>query len=110
MTDDVTTGGHWREAMALADLWEGEMEGVEIDGTQVLLVNIDGVVRAYRNRCPHQAWALSEGDFDGEQITCARHMWMFDALSGKGVNPDTCQLNPFPCRVSEDGWIMVDLR
>jgi len=53
----------------------------------VLLVNVDGDVRAYRNQCPHQAWALSEGDFDGETITCARHMWEFDARSGKGGQP-----------------------
>ncbi|AIJ26198.1 MULTISPECIES: Rieske 2Fe-2S domain-containing protein [Pseudonocardiaceae] len=102
--------GQWQEAMHLDDLWEGEMEGVEIDGKKVLLVNIDGEVRAYKNRCPHQAWALDEGDFDGQTITCVRHMWTFDALSGKGTNPDNCELITYPCRVEEDGTILVDVR
>jgi toluene monooxygenase system ferredoxin subunit len=102
------TTGQWTEAMHLDDLWDGEMEGVEVGGKQVLLVNIDGDVRAYRNRCPHQEWALSEGDFDGETITCARHLWVFDARSGTGVNPDNCALARYPCRVDEDGTIFVD--
>ncbi|WP_368861396.1 Rieske 2Fe-2S domain-containing protein [Frankia tisae] len=25
--------------------------------------------------CPHQASELDEGDFDGETIVCARHLW-----------------------------------
>jgi toluene monooxygenase system ferredoxin subunit len=95
--------------MQLEDLWEGEMAGVEVAGTKVLLVNIDGEIRAYRNRCPHQAWALSEGDLDDGTITCVNHMWMFDARSGQGVNPDNCALTSYPAQVTEDGVIMVDV-
>ncbi|MGW4524727.1 Rieske 2Fe-2S domain-containing protein [Amycolatopsis sp. NPDC004378] len=101
--------GQWQEAMQLDELWEGEMAGVEVGGEKVLLMNIDGDVRAYRNRCPHQAWALDEGDFDGETLTCSRHLWVFDARSGTGVNPDNCRLTSFPCRVDDDGTIRVDL-
>jgi toluene monooxygenase system ferredoxin subunit len=104
----VTTG-QWQEAMPLDDLWEGEMEPVEIGGKNILLVNVDGEIRAYENKCPHQAWALHEGDFDGREITCSRHMWVFDARDGHGVNPDNCRLTGFPCRVSEDGVILVDV-
>ena len=100
--------GQWREAMPLDEPWEGEMEGVEVDGHKILLVNIDGEIRAYRNRCPHQAWELSDGDFDGENITCCRHLWTFNAESGQGVNPENCQLVGYPCSVV-DGMIMVDV-
>jgi toluene monooxygenase system ferredoxin subunit len=101
--------GHWQAAMALDDLWDGEMEGVEVGGQKVLLVNLGGEIRAYRNQCPHQQWALSEGDFDGETITCARHMWVFDAGSGCGVNPANSQLVRYPCEVIADGTILVDV-
>ncbi|MEU6098782.1 Rieske 2Fe-2S domain-containing protein [Streptomyces sp. NPDC047079] len=101
--------GQWQEAMRLDDLWEGDMQGVEVAGTKVLLVNVDGEVRAYHNRCPHQAWALDEGDFDGQTITCSRHLWEFDADTGQGVNPGTCRLTAYPCRVTETGTIMVDV-
>jgi toluene monooxygenase system ferredoxin subunit len=99
----------WHETMQFDDLWEGDMAPVDVQGTKVLLVNVDGEVRAYQNRCPHQASALDEGDFDGATLTCARHMWQFDAASGQGVNPDDCSLNSYPCEVGEDGMIRVDV-
>lgn len=102
---DSETG--FEEALSLDDLWEGDMLGVEVGGAKVLLVNVDGAVRAYENKCPHQNWELSEGDFDGVTITCMRHSWEFDALSGTGVNPvDSC-LKRFDCQVDDDGTILV---
>jgi toluene monooxygenase system ferredoxin subunit len=106
-TAEVTT--MWHETMHIDDLWEGDMDPVDVQGTKVLLVNVDGEVRAYQNRCPHQAWALDEGDFDGATLTCVRHMWQFDAASGQGVNPNDCSLNGYPCEVGEDGMIRVDV-
>jgi toluene monooxygenase system ferredoxin subunit len=100
----------WTEVSTLDDVWEGEMTSVTVEGKSVLLVNVDGQVRAYENRCPHQAWALDEGDFDGEQITCMRHMWVFDAATGRGVNPTNCALKPYPSSVDDDGTIRVDVR
>jgi toluene monooxygenase system ferredoxin subunit len=108
MSAESTTAS-WLPALALDELWEGEMIAVEVGTTSVLLVNVDGDVRAYRNRCPHQESALDEGDFDGEVITCSRHLWEFEACSGAGRNPATASLSGFPCRVAEDGMIQVDV-
>ena len=99
----------WTPAYSLDDLWEGDMEGVEVAGHKVLLVNVDGEVRAYHNRCPHQAWPLDEGDFDGEKIVCSNHSWEFDASSGSGINPSDCALTRYPCIVDDDGTICVDV-
>ena len=99
----------WSVAYPLDDLWEGDMEGVEVVGHKVLLVNVEGEIRAYRNRCPHQGWPLSEGDFDGATIVCANHSWEFDAKSGCGVNPADCALSRYPCMVNNDGMICVDV-
>ena len=99
----------WHETMHIDDLWEGDMAPVEVDGTKVLLVNVDGDVKAYLNRCPHQAWALDEGDFDGQTLTCIRHMWTFDVADGKGINPDDECLKAFKCEVGPDGVIRVDV-
>ena len=100
---------NWRETeVSLDDLWEGDMTAVSVDGVPVLLVNVDGEVRAYSNRCPHQASPLDEGDLDGETLTCAKHMWEFNAATGRGVNPDDARLVPYGCRVADDGTISVD--
>jgi len=99
----------WTPAIALDDVWEGEMVGVEVGDTKVLIVNLDGDLQAYTNVCPHQASALDEGDFDGETITCARHLWEFDARSGRGVNPADAALTRYPCKLDDDGMICVDV-
>ncbi|GEL26926.1 hypothetical protein PSU4_58800 [Pseudonocardia sulfidoxydans NBRC 16205] len=100
--------GTWTAALAEDELWEGDMTGVTVDGVKVLLMNVDGNVRAYRNRCPHQDWALDEGEFEDGTLVCSRHLWEFDALSGKGINPDDCALTTFPSKV-EGGTIWVSV-
>jgi toluene monooxygenase system ferredoxin subunit len=103
----ITT--RWRETINVDDLWEGDMTAVTVDGESVLLVNIDGTVRAYSNRCPHQESPLDEGDLDGEKLTCSRHMWEFNARTGCGINPDDARLKSFGCLAGDDGTIYVDI-
>jgi toluene monooxygenase system ferredoxin subunit len=64
---------------------------------------------SYANECPHQSGPLDEGDFDGETLTCSRHLWEFDAATGCGVNPSTARLKGYDCKVGEDGTIWVDI-
>ena len=99
----------WRDTINLDDLWEGDMTAVSVDGESVLLVNVDGSVRAYANQCPHQASALDQGDLDGETLTCATHLWEFNALTGLGINPDDATLKSYGCQVGDDGTIYVDI-
>ena len=99
----------WRDTINLDDLWEGDMTAVVVDGEPVLLVNVDGTIRAYSDQCPHQASALHQGDLDGETLTCAAHLWEFSAVTGLGVNPADAQLKSFGCRVGDDGTIYVDI-
>jgi toluene monooxygenase system ferredoxin subunit len=84
-------------------------ELASVDGEAVLLVNLDGTVRAYSNRCPHQASALDEGDLDGETLTCAKHLWEFNAVTGRSINPDDAELKSYGCQVGDDGTIFVDI-
>lgn len=97
----------WHEVASLDDLWEGEMTAVEVEGRPVLLINLDGEVLAYENRCPHQVWPLDDGDLEEEKLTCAQHLWEFDVSTGKGINPPTTTLVRFDTRVDDDGNISV---
>jgi toluene monooxygenase system ferredoxin subunit len=106
---EIAMTAPWRETINVEDLWEGEMTAVLVDGEAVLLVNIDGDVHAYSNRCPHQASALDEGDLDGETLTCGTHLWEFNAATGCGINPDNAQLKRFRCQIGDDGTIYVDI-
>jgi|ERR1700733_5155632 toluene monooxygenase system ferredoxin subunit len=93
---------------ALEDLWSGEMIGLECDGKDILLVNVDNHVFAYANLCPHQNSRLSEGTLEKNTIRCARHHWEFDVSSGRGINPQNTCLRSFPVAL-DGGDILVDL-
>ena len=102
--------GRWRDTrVTLDDLWEGDMTSVTIEGDDVLLINVAGQVRAYTNLCPHQDGPLADGDFDGQTLTCLRHLWEFDADTGCGINPANAQLKVFGCKVDDEGAIWVDV-
>jgi toluene monooxygenase system ferredoxin subunit len=92
----------YTRAADLASLWPGEMIGVVVDGTRVLLVNVDGRVCAYEDRCAHQLVPLSEGKLAGSTLTCRAHGWQYDATNGHGLNPVTARLRRFPVRVERD--------
>jgi len=96
----------WYEIIPFDDLWIGEMLGVEVGGVKVLLLNVEDEVRAYLDRCPHRASVLSEGNLKGLTLTCATHLWEFNALTGRGINPESSQLIRFPVRI-ENGMICV---
>jgi toluene monooxygenase system ferredoxin subunit len=92
--------------MPAEDLWQGELTGVQLGGTKMVLLNVAGEIRAFADRCPHLGSQLSDGRLDGCTLTCAAHLWQFDALTGKGTNPGNCQLTVFGTRV-KDGQIEV---
>src|SRR5205823_99306 len=98
----------WHEVGARDDLWSGEIAGVEAEGWKIVLINCDGEIRAYEDRCPHLENPLSEGDLEGTKLTCAFHLWEYDVLTGKGLNPQGSCLKEFPVRVESD-MILVGL-
>jgi toluene monooxygenase system ferredoxin subunit len=92
----------WRAVATVDDLWEGEMMAVEVDGATVVLVNVDGEVHAYDDRCPHLGARLSEGSLDGAILTCSAHEWVFDCRLGRGINPAGVCLRRFAVRTDGD--------
>jgi nitrite reductase (NADH) small subunit len=53
------------------------------DGTRTLcLANIDGVIRALDNECPHRGGPLGEGMIEEGKLICPWHAWAFDPATG----------------------------
>jgi toluene monooxygenase system ferredoxin subunit len=98
----------FKRVASMDDVWSGEKIGVDVDGRPVLLVNVDGVVCAYEDRCRHKGVRLSEGKLDGVVLTCASHGWMYDARTGFGINPEAVKLVAYPVRIEGDE-IMVEV-
>ena len=91
------------------NLLEGEMAGFTVDGKEVLVVWPDGgELKAYHGNCPHQQIALKRGQFNGRIVICPAHQWVFDANSGRGLQPQGCTLAEYPLRI-EDGMVQVEV-
>ncbi len=89
------------------DIWDGEIVGHKIKGYEIILVKIDGEVRAYYGLCPHTLGRMKEGFINNDgQIVCPDHEWIFDAKTGESVNPKGTKLPSFEVRI-KDGDVYV---
>jgi len=86
-----------------------------LDVPLVLGRDSQGKPFALRDVCPHRAFPLSFGQFDGANVECAYHGWQFDAHTGQcreipSLTPDSklkCEriyAGSFPCE-ERDGYI-----
>ncbi len=64
----------------------GEVVVVTIDGVEVAIANIDGVIRAFDDACTHRECPLSEGIIDATAVTCPCHKSRFDLETGAPLN------------------------
>src|ERR1700721_1560139 len=81
----------------------------------VLGRDVAGKPFALRDVCPHRAFPLSFGQFDGKAVECAYHGWQFDAHTGEcqaipsltedsKVKCERIHAGSFPC-AERDGYI-----
>jgi 3-phenylpropionate/trans-cinnamate dioxygenase ferredoxin subunit len=72
-------------AAATAELANGAMKAVDIDGHELVLARIEDGYYAVARRCTHMAENLSHGTLDGRVLICPRHGARFDITNGKAV-------------------------
>lgn len=98
---------------ALDDVPDGDAIGVEEPGGELVVVRKDGLVRVYRNECPHLGIELNFQpdvflDSDHQYIQCANHGALFQVEDGLCVY-GPCQgqsLVPINAQVVDGGvWI-----
>src|SRR3712207_5624430 len=72
---------------ALGDVTPGTMLMAQVDGTDILLVNLDGSIRALQGICSHEYFELDKGFLTGDTLTCALHLSRFDLATGEALDP-----------------------
>ena len=84
---------HWYPALFSNELAEGEVEGIQIAGIQIVLRRANGKVYALKDQCIHRGVRLSAKPmcFNKETISCWYHGFTFNLESG---NLDTIVGNP----------------
>jgi toluene monooxygenase system ferredoxin subunit len=96
------------EVATVDEVWIGDLVGVDAAGVPVLLVNIDGTIKAYLDRCAHLRFPLSEGQLDRGVLTCRAHHWQYDVATGRGINPREAAMVPLAVEV-RSGSVYVTL-
>ena len=82
---------------------------VQVDGTDILLVNVDGTLRATQGICSHEYFELDRGFLTADTLTCALHLSRFDLETGEALDPPAeLPLQLYPVIV-EDGQIILEL-
>ena len=99
---------HYVRVANADDLPPGQLLQAKAGEEVLCLANIDGQIYAIGNRCPHQAWALANGELDGEEIVCPGHGILLNVpnrtMNACRVAPDA--IHNFPVKL-EDGAIWV---
>ena len=94
---------------SLADLPPGTMTMVQVDGTDILLVNLDGMIHATQGVCSHEYFELDKGFLTGNTLTCALHLSRFDLETGEALDPPAEQPLAVYGVAVDDGQIILEL-
>ena len=95
------------EVGRLDELPPGTLQMVQIDGTDILLVNNDGSLHATQGVCSHEYFELDKGFLTGDSLTCALHLSRFDLETGEALDPPAeLPLQVYPVIVEADRIVL----
>lgn len=95
--------GDFVEAMKVADLAEGTMSAVDVNGNHILLAKIGGEVSAVSGICTHEETDLGLGFMLEDRVVCPLHLSQFDLRTGQVMNPPATEpLKRFNVKIRGD--------
>lgn len=74
-------------AARLADLPPGAATRVKVGDRAIALFNVEGVVFAVDDRCPHEGGRLCQGTVEAGAVRCPVHGACFDLATGRVLEP-----------------------
>ena len=87
----------------VAEFPHGSMRCVSIEGTRLLIANVDGEFFAVDEQCPHEDASLCKGSLHAGLVRCPLHGSRFDIRSGKAMEePADSDLNTYPVETRAD--------
>ena len=105
----------WTWVCTTAELLPGEMKTVfdEVTGTAIVVFNLDGDLYALEDKCSHEDFELSSGQFDpaAGDVECILHGARFDVRDGRALcAPAYEPVAKFPVKVEAGGVFTRDDR
>lgn len=92
----------WITVANAGELAPGQWRTLDVDGTAVVVFNLDGEYYAIEDVCTHDGGQLTGGTVEGDQIVCPRHGARFCVRTGAALTPPAYEPTAtFPVRVHE---------
>lgn len=90
-----------------AGVAEGELTSLDVDGREIAVCRVEGVVYAFDDECTHRACSLAEGELEGTVVLCPCHAGEFDVTTGEVVSgPPPDPVAVYPVRASGDDLVI----
>ncbi len=80
---------------------------IELNGEEILLINMKGTIYAVEAECPHQGSPLSAAILKESYLACPRHGYRFELKDGSCKDFPEYKLKTWPVRI-ENGEIIVE--
>jgi nitrite reductase/ring-hydroxylating ferredoxin subunit len=97
----------WIAVAETAKLQEGVPLLVKPRGIGILLFKRGDAVYAVRNKCPHMACPMEQGDLDEFALTCPCHGWTFDIRDGSFVRAPQIKVAIYATKIEGDN-VLID--
>lgn len=95
----------WVDVASVDEFAPGTHRVVDVDGTSVVVFNLQGEFFALEDVCTHDGGQLTGGCVDGEAIVCPRHGARFCIRTGEALTAPAFEPTlRFPVKV-EDGRV-----
>lgn len=88
------------------DLQPSKLLEVTVENKKIILLDHDGMVKAYQGKCPHEGADLAQGHIEGGYIICPLHQRHFSCQTGRHNGSTQC-LKSFVIKENE-GRIFID--
>ena len=96
----------WHDVAAVDEIAAGEVSYFDCDGRSLFVYREGETFKVYDSRCPHQVTNIPHLALEGTRLTCPKHLWAFDVVSGACVDKGDRPLNEFEHRI-DDGRLLA---
>ena len=97
----------WITVAQDGELKPGARKVIDVDGSQIVVFNLEGKYYAIEDVCTHDGGQLTGGEVEGDQIICPRHGARFCIRTGAALTAPAYEATAtFPVRI-ENGEIQI---
>ncbi len=93
-----------------SDILPGEIKSFVVGIDVIAVCNVEGNFYAIKDRCTHEEYPLSDGDLEGEVITCVYHGAEFNVKTGERLClPATEDVETYEIKIEgDDIYVLIE--